>query len=158
MKKIVWSLLLVLSVMLFSGCSAKPVDFTGKKTFTCTHDDTSTDSSTTSIITFSYDDKENLELFEMKSISTFSSDYAADLMYNLLSPISITAKRSGVYIETKKENTTVTLITGGSFSKFASIISKMNGINGIEIEEVPNSTKSEAISSFTESGYVCKDN
>ena len=82
MKKIVLSLLLVLSVMLFSGCSAKPVDFTGKKTFTCTHDDTSTDSSTTSIITFSYDDKENLELFEMKSISTFSSDYAADLMYN----------------------------------------------------------------------------
>lgn len=158
MKKIVLSLLLVISVMLFSGCSSKPVDFTGKKTFTCTNENISSESKTTSYVTFSYDNKENLEEFELKSISTFSNDYSANLMYNLFSPISSAAKQSGLYFDTKKENNTISITTSGSFSKFASIIVKLNNLTGNEVGEIPNATKSDAFASFTESGYVCRDN
>ena len=75
-----------------------------------------------------------------------------------LSPISSAAKQSGLYFDTKKENNTISITTSGSFSKFASIIVKLNNLTGNEVGEIPNATKSDAFASFTESGYVCRDN
>lgn len=158
MKKIVLSLLLVISVMLFSGCSAKPVDFTRKKTFTCVDVNHDSDTSTTTYYTFSYDDKEILKEFELKSISTFSNEYSANMMYNLFSPVASLARRSGLYFDTKIDNTTVTIITSGSFSEFVSIVVKINNLTGNEVGEIPDATKSAAIEALSGNGTVCRDN
>jgi len=154
MKKIVLSLLIVLSVLLVTGC-AKEIDFSKTNHIICKKSEEKTSDITNSVITFSYDEKENLKDFQVETDVTYKVAQSKEATELAAKTIKLITKPLGLFAKTRVGDNSFYFSFSGSIKGFKTIMKQLDK-NYVEAN-VTGDTKSEALEELTKDGYSCQD-
>ena len=154
MKKIVYSLLIVLSVLLVTGC-AKEIDFSKTNHIICKKGEEKNNNITNTVLTFSYDENEKLKDFQVEADITYKTTQSKEATELAAKTIKLLAKPLGLFAKTRVGDNSFYFSFSGSIDGFKTIMKQLD--KSYTEANVTGDTKSEALNELTKEGYSCED-
>lgn len=153
MKKIVLSLVLVLGVILLTGCGK--VDLSKSSRLVCTKVEDKTSDTTTTILTLSYDKNEKLEKFMVEENVAYKVTMSETAIKITEKAMKLIGSIPGISFDSKVGDNSLYYSFSGDV-KFLKTLMKQLDKNYDE-SKVTGDTKSEALKELAEEGYTCED-
>jgi len=154
MKKVVLSLILVLSVLLVAGC-AKQIDFSKTNHIICKKSEEKTNDITNTVMTFSYDDNEKIKDFQVEADITYKTPQSKEAIELTVKTLNLITKPLGLFAKTKVNDNGFYFSFSGNIDRYKVLMKNLDG--NYNETNINGDTKSEALSSLTKDGFSCED-
>lgn len=154
MKKIVYSLLVVLGVFLVTGCG-KEVNFNKVPHIICQKTEVNSSNTTLSTMTFSYDENNKINDFKVEEDVIYQQPMSKQALAISEKAMSLISKTTGLGFKSEISENRLYVSFSGNIKMFKKLMKQLdkNYIETVEKEE----TKEDAIKELTQEGYTCED-
>ena len=153
MKKIVFSLVLVLGVILLAGCGK--VDLGKSSRLVCTKVEDKSSDTTTTILTLTYNKDEKLENFMAEGNVVYKTTMPQQALEIAEKAMKLIGSIPGISFDSKIGDNSLYYSFSGDVKFLKTIMKKIN--KNYDESKVTGDTKSEALKELQEDGYICED-
>lgn len=153
MKKIVLSLVLVLAVILLTGCGK--VDLSKSSRLVCTKVEDKASDTTTTVLTLSYDKDGKIENFMAESNVVYKTTMSQQALEIAEKAMKLIGSIPGISFDSKVGDNSLYYSFSGNVKFLKTIMKQMN--KDYDESKVTGTTKSEALNELTKEGYICED-
>ena len=153
MKKIVLSLVLVLGVILLTGCGK--FDLSKTSHITCTKSEAKSNEITTTVLNLAYDKNEKITDFQVDANIQYTKSMSQDAIKIIEKTLKLIGKIPGVSFESSVGENSLYYSFSGNIKMFKTIMKQVN--KDYDESKVTGDTKSEALKELQNDGYTCED-
>ena len=153
MKKIVLSLVIVLGVILLTGCGK--VDFSKSSRLVCSKIEDKSNDTTTTVLTLSYDKNEKIENFMAEENIVYKKSMSQEALQITEKTMKLIGKIPGINFESKVGDNNIYFNFSGNIRMLKTIMKKLD--KTYDESKITGDTKSEALKELTKDGYICED-
>ncbi|MBR5370038.1 MAG: hypothetical protein IK137_01905 [Bacilli bacterium] len=153
MKKIVFSLVLVLGIILLAGCGK--VDLSKSSRIVCTKVDDNSSDTVTTVLTISYDKNEKIENFMSESNVVYKTTMSQQALEITEKTLKLIGKIPGLSFESKVGDNSLYYSFSGNVKFLKTVMKQLN--KNYDESKVTGDTKSEALLELQNDGYTCED-
>lgn len=152
MKKIICSLLIVLGIILLTGC-AKNVDFSKKDHIVCRRNEVKSTESIETTLTFAYDQNEKLKDFKVESDIYYNNSMSKQANEVTAKAMKLISSTLGLFFDSEISENHLRYSFVGNIDTFKLLMKQLNANE----EDLKGDTKQEALQELTKEGYTCED-
>ncbi len=153
MKKIVYSLLVVLGVFLLAGCGK--VDFSKTSHISCKKTEDKASETTTTTMMFTYNKDGKINDFQVESDTTYKTAMSKEVMEITAKAMKLIGKPLGLGFKSEVSENRLYFSFSGNIKAFKVLMKQLN--KDYKEELVTGDTKEEALSELAKDGYTCED-
>lgn len=153
MKKIVYSLLVVLGVFLLAGCGK--VDFSKTSHISCKKTEDKANETTTTTMMFTYNKDGKINDFQVESDTTYKTAMSKEVMEITAKAMKLIGKPLGLGFKSEVSENRLYFSFSGNIKAFKVLMKQLN--KDYKEELVTGDTKEEALSELSKDGYTCED-
>lgn len=154
MKKIVLSLVLVLGLIILTGCG-KEVNFNKTPHIVCQKTEVNSQNTTLSTMTFSYDKNEKLEDFKVEENVLYQQSMSKEALNITAKAMKLIGKAMGLGFKSEVSENRLYFSFSGNIKSLELLMKKLD--NEKKVNSAVGDTKSEALQELTKEGYTCED-
>ena len=153
MKKIVLSTLVILGIVLLTGCGK--VDFSKTSRIVCTKTESNASENTTTIMTLSYDNNEKIENFMVEESVQYNKTMSAEALQITEKAMKLIGSIPGISFESKVGDNGLYYSFSGNIGMLKTLMKQLN--KNYSEDKIVGDTKQEAILELSNDGYYCED-
>lgn len=154
MKRVIYSLLIVLGIVLLSGC-VKNIDFSKTPHIVCKKLEINSNEDTTTIMTFSYDKNEKLQDFRIESNTNYKQAIPKETLEIARNAMKLISRTIGLGFKSEVSENRLYFSFDGNIKSLEVLMKQLNKES--RDKEIVGDTKQEALTELTKEGYTCED-
>lgn len=154
MKKVIYSLLIVLGVIILSGCG-KEIDFSKTNHIVCKKTEVNASDTTSTTMTFSYDKNEKLSWFKIESDTVYNNNMSKEAIEITEKTMKLISKTIGAGFKSEIGENRLYISFNGNVKALKLLMKQLN--KNYKDDLVSGDTKQEALTDLTKEGYTCED-
>ena len=154
MKKIVLSLVVVLGVVLLTGCGGK-LDLSKTSHIICRKTETKSSDITTTVLALAYDENEKITDFKVDTDIQYTKSMSPEAIKIVEKAMKLIGSVPGVNFESKVGDNSLYYSFSGNISMLKTIMKQTN--KDYDESKVTGDTKAEALKELPKDGYTCED-
>ncbi|MBO7079898.1 MAG: hypothetical protein J6W64_08840 [Bacilli bacterium] len=153
MKKVVLSLLVIVGIVLLTGCGK--VDFSKTSHIACSKTEQNSSDTTTTILNLAYDKNEKITDFEVIADVQYNKQMSEEAIKIVEKTLQLVGAIPGISFKSSVGSNGINYKFSGNIKMLKVVMKNVN--KDYSEDKVTGDTKSEALSELTEDGYTCED-
>lgn len=153
MKKVVLSLLVIVGIVLLTGCGK--VDFSKTSHIACSKTEQNSSDTTTTILNLAYDKNEKITDFEVIADVQYNKQMSEEAIKIVEKTLQLVGAIPGISFKSSVGSNSLNYSFSGNIKMLKVVMKNVN--KDYSEDKVTGDTKSEALSELTEDGYTCED-
>ena len=153
MKKIILSLVIVLGIILLTGCGK--VDFSKTKHLECNKTENNINDTTSTTMLLSYDKNGKINDFRIDTSIIYTKTMSKEALELTAKTLKLIGKIPGISFESEVGDNSLHYSFTGNIGLLKTVMKQLN--KNYDESKVVGTTKSEALTELSKDGYTCQD-